>query len=97
MPVPGSTTMATKASSSTAAANNLEGFILGGDANQMAKNRVMNNGDVGIYLVSATAATVENNIVVGNEVFDLYDGSTNCGTNEWIDNTFLDANDPCIH
>jgi parallel beta-helix repeat protein len=60
-------------------------------------------GAVGIFVSSGNGNDIHDNTVEANSApgapssYDLKDDNTNCGTNNWHDNTFFTANQSCIH
>lgn len=77
--------------------------------NEVQRNTIMRTGKNGILIFGAgtTAggtpyAASDDNLVRGNRVInsgdkDMRDENPACGSNDWIKNTFLTANNGCIH
>lgn len=77
--------------------------------NEVQRNTITNSGKNGIVIFGAgttsagtTYAASDNNLVRGNRVSgsavkDMFDENPACGSNDWIKNTFLTANNGCIH
>jgi parallel beta-helix repeat protein len=90
-------------SGNTASGNRYDGiFLFGSNNNVLTGNSASDNGFLGILLKGSnsgntlTGNTATGNGTSGNGYFDLYDGSPNCGSNTWTNNTFGTANQPCI-
>jgi parallel beta-helix repeat protein len=78
----------------TARLNREYGIIVGGSENQIVGNEALYNPSP----VDADTRDVEQEVLLGRELpierfYDLYG---NCRGNEWEDNVFITANDPCI-
>lgn len=91
------------------AATNGIALIAGSADNEVQRNTVTGSGKNGIAVFGAGLGYMDvpygpsdNNLVRNNRVntstdYDMFDGNTNCGSNDWIKNTFLLANNGCIH
>jgi parallel beta-helix repeat protein len=82
--------------------NNSSGGISLSDnssGNEIEENEANGNIAVGISIDDgSTDNEVEENTAFGNDLgTDLLDGNLDCDDNEWEDNDFGDANQPCIN
>jgi len=63
-----------------------------------AQNNIVSaNSTVGISVSSAHFVEIINNTALGNGTLDLFDADLNCVGTVWSGNTFLKANQSCIH
>jgi parallel beta-helix repeat protein len=85
--------------------NALDGITVfaGGNGNIIETNVTRSNGGSGIYIRGAAGnfAAPSNNQILrnqsfGNAVFDLRDGTPNCGTNQWHGNQGATGTPPCV-
>jgi parallel beta-helix repeat protein len=77
--------------------------------NEVQRNTITNSGRYGIVIFGAGVSgagtpypgsddnLVRGNRVSGSAVKDMNDENAACGSNDWIKNTFLTANQGCIH
>jgi parallel beta-helix repeat protein len=73
------------------------GDCTGSDDNHIALNTTSNNS-VGILVgLGDTGNHIRGNTSMGNTMFDLEDDNPGCDTNKWVRNTFITANQTCIH
>ena len=97
-------------SSNTVLQNNREGITVfaGGRRNVIEDNQVRYNGfgpiaGHGIFIGGAAGNfpapannIVRRNVATGNRLFDLRDGTPNCGTNVWSANQGITGTPPCV-
>lgn len=82
--------------------NVLAGIALSSSSgNEIEENETNGNGTAtvsgrGIRLIDSTANKIEGNTALNNSSDDLSDDQANCDNNQWEDNTFVTANQPCI-
>lgn len=70
--------------------NNANGISIDSPGNLVRNNTVNGSVNTGIAISTFGApSTVRRNTVLGNGVTDMSDGSAQCGTNVWRNNTFL--------
>lgn len=75
------------------------GIFVGQNANgnEIEENETNDNNRYGIFLAAnAIANEIEENTALNNTTEDLHDTNVNCDNNEWEDNRFNTANQPCI-
>ena len=66
--------------------------------NHLDNNQASGNGFQGIGVeLGSTSNHINGNTALMNGVFDLQDQNANCDDNKWNGNTFVTANQPCIH
>jgi len=84
--------------------NRLDGITVfaGGNGNTIETNVARSNGGSGVYVRGAAGsfgAPMDNQVLrnqsFGNAVFDLRDGTPNCGTNQWHGNRGTTFTPPC--
>jgi hypothetical protein len=69
-----------------------------GSGNKIEKCSGTANQGPGISVLAGnTANTVQNNVALGNDAIDLYDGNASCDADVWKKNVFENRNLPCIH
>lgn len=79
--------------------NRGHGLWLGAEAsnNHVDSNEVNDNGEDGIHVSAGAFDNVlSNNEGARNGGYDGFDGSVDCGTNEWTGNAFETVNRPCV-
>lgn len=94
----------------TVVQNNRDGItaFAGSSGNLVEDNQIRSNGfgpiaGDGIYLRAAQGTfgapsgnVVRRNVSTGNKVYDLRDGTPDCGTNLWSANTAVTGTPPCV-
>jgi hypothetical protein len=79
-----------------ASRNDFNGVIVFGDSNKLIETIAEHNGQVGILLFETERNVVVRSETSGNDVFDLSNTGSDCGTNRWRRNEFEGANQECI-
>ena len=82
----------------TASAANGIGIDHRSSDNEVRNNTITGSGASGIVIkVGAHDNLVRGNKATGSTSSDLADDNVNCGTNDWLKNTFGTASQACIH
>ena len=73
------------------------GIDLAGGSNTLVGNGADTNGTDGILVeVLSTGNRFTGNAALGNSTFDVQDNNSNCGTNLYKNDVFINASQPCV-
>ncbi len=83
-------------------ANSCFGIYIDSTNSKIQNNTASGNGNsgflcAGVFVQSNTSGnTIQNNTAGGNEIYDVEDRNTGCGSNKWQNDTFFTHNQACV-